>query len=379
MTRLGVAAALVDGVLVPGDVQLADGLVAAVGLPPVRGGGTAVPGLVDLQVNGYGGVDLLTSSADEWREASRRMARDGVTSFVANLVTAAEEMTASALAVAGEVAASPVDGTLPVDGASAVDVGARCLGAHLEGPFLAESRRGTHPVGHLRAPDRSALREWIARGPVVGMTIAPELPGALDVIGLAASSGVLVSLGHSDATAAEANAGFDAGARAVTHVFNGMSGVGSRRPGLAGVALGRADVAVQAIFDGVHLAPETASLVVAAAGSRLVLVTDALSATGAPDGMYRLGDVELLMVDGAARNTDGGLAGSVTPLVGMVRQAMALGQPFEQAVTGASVRPAELVGRHDLGRLRPGDRADVTVLDDRVEVTGCWVDGVPVD
>ena len=211
------------------------------------------------------------------------------------------------------------------------------------------------------------------------MTIAPELPGALDVIGLAASSGVLVSLGHSDATAAEAHAGFDAGARAVTHVFNGMSGVGSRRPGLAGVALGRADVAVQAILDGVHLAPETASLVVAAAGSRLVLVTDALSATGAADGRYRLGDVELLMVDGAARNTDGGLAGSVTSLVGMVREAMALGLSFEQAVTGASVRPAELVGRLDLGRLRPGDRADVTVLDDGVEVTGCWVDGVPVD
>ena len=110
-----------------------------------------------------------------------------------------------------------------------------------------------------------------------------------------------------------------------------------------------------------------------------MLVTDALSATGAADGTYRLGDVELLMVDGAARNTDGGLAGSVTPLVGMVRQAMTLGLSFEQAVTGASVRPAELVGRHDLGRLRPGDRADVTVLDDRVEVTGCWVDGVPVD
>ena len=153
MTRLGVEAALVDGVLVPGDVELADGRVAAVGLPPVRGGGTAVPGLVDLQVNGYGGVDLLTSSADEWREASRRMARDGVTSFVANLVTAAEAMTASALAVAGEVAASPVDGTSPVDAASAVGAGARCLGAHLEGPFLAESRRGTHPVEHLRAPD----------------------------------------------------------------------------------------------------------------------------------------------------------------------------------------------------------------------------------
>ena len=129
MTRLGVAAALVDGVLVPGDVELADGRVAAVGLPPVRGGGTAVPGLVDLQVNGYGGVDLLTSSADEWREASRRMARDGVTSFVANLVTAAEAMTSAALAVAGEVAASPVDGVAPVDAAALVDGGTRSVPA----------------------------------------------------------------------------------------------------------------------------------------------------------------------------------------------------------------------------------------------------------
>ena len=365
MTRLGVAAALVDGVLVRGDVQVAGGQVAAVGLPPARGGGTAVPGLVDLQVNGYGGVDLLTSSAADWRAAAASMARDGVTSFVANLVTAAHAMTSSALGVAAEVSSSTAAGR------------ARCLGAHLEGPFLAANRRGTHPAEHLRPPDLSAVRRWLGAGPVVGMTIAPELPGALDVIGMAASSGVLVSLGHSDATAAEAHAGFDAGARAVTHILNAMGGVGSRQPGLAGVALARPDVAVQAILDGEHLAPESAALVVAAAGSRLVLVSDALSATGAPDGRYRLGDVELVMAKGMARNLSGGLAGSVTPLVEAVRNAVAMGLPLGDALAAASVRPADLLGRRDLGRLRPGDRADVTVLDDRLEVTGCWVDGVP--
>lgn len=362
---LGVSAALVDSELVPGDVALEDGVVAAVGLP-VGSGGLAVPGYVDLQVNGYAGVDFLTSDAEAWAVAARAMARDGVTAYVANLITSPVDLITRSVQVGGEVVAEGEPGA------------ARCLGVHLEGPFLAPRRRGTHPLRHLREPDRSLLEPVLAAGPVVGVTIAPELPRAVGLIAWLSSIGVLVSLGHSDATAEQAHDGFDAGARAVTHVFNGMSQPTSRAPGLTGVALARDDVAVQMICDGVHLAPETAALVVAAAGSRFVLVTDALSAAGAPDGRYRLGDVEVTKADGQARNDDGGLAGSVLSMPGAVRNAIAAGATIEEAVAAATTRPAALLGRSDLGRLRPGDRADVAVLDDSLEVAATYVAGVPV-
>jgi N-acetylglucosamine-6-phosphate deacetylase len=220
----------------------------------------------------------------------------------------------------------------------------------------------------------------MAAGPVVGITLAPELPGALELIGELARRGVLVALGHSDATAAEAHAGFDAGARTVTHVFNAMSTPTSRAPGLAGVALVRPDVLVQLICDGEHLAPETAALVLATAPGRFVLVTDALSAAGAPDGDYCLGhDVEVLLRDGRARNRDGGLAGSVLSLSGALRGAVEAGASVEDAVAAATTRPARLLRRDDLGRLRPGDPADLVVLDDALEVRTTYVAGSPVD
>lgn len=368
MTRLGVAGALVDGELVTGDVRVEDGRVAEVGLATGNGSGTAVPGMVDLQVNGYAGVDFLTAPPEKWLRAARAMARDGVTSFVANLITATEDVLRGAVRSAGAV----VDRGHPD--------GARCLGAHLEGPFLSAARRGTHPERHLRAPDLRLLDWLAAAGPVVGLTIAPELPGALEVIEAARDRGVLVSLGHSDADAVAAHAGFDAGARTVTHVFNGMSTPTSRAPGLAGVALSRPDVTVQMICDGVHLAAETAGLVVAAAASRLVLVTDALSATAAPDGRYRVGEVPVTTTGGVARNDAGGLAGSVLRLPDAVRLAQRLGLSFADAVAAVTSRPADLLGRPDLGRLRPGVRADIAVLGDSGEVRATYVAGqrVPV-
>jgi N-acetylglucosamine-6-phosphate deacetylase len=366
--RLGVAAALVDGSFVAGDVRLEGGLVAAVGLPPAAGGGLAAPGLVDLQVNGYAGVDFLTSEAPAWHTAERALARAGVTAYVANLITARSDATAAALRTTAGLVAGAAGGAHGRGGS-------RCLGAHLEGPFLSSARRGTHPEQHLRLPSRELLEPLLATGPVVGVTIAPELPGAIEVIGWVSASGVLVALGHSDATADAANAGFDAGARTVTHVFNAMNGLTSRAPGLAGTALARADVAVQAILDGQHLSAETAAVVVAAAGRRLVLVSDALAAAGAPDGTYRLGDVDVTKVGDEARHAGGGLAGSVSPLISCVRRAVDAGATVEHALAAASSRPAQLIGRTDLGLLRPGDRADVVVLDDTLTVSSAYVAG----
>jgi N-acetylglucosamine-6-phosphate deacetylase len=363
VTRLGVARALVDGELVPGDVRVEDGRVAEVGLATGRGVGTAVPGMVDLQVNGYAGVDFLTAPPEQWLHAARAMARDGVTSFVANLITSPAPMVEAAVGAAGRVAEADEPAT------------ARCLGAHLEGPFLSPARRGTHPVEHLRDPDLEHVGRLVDTGPVVGLTIAPELPGALDVIAALRRQGLLVALGHSDADAERAHAGFDAGATTVTHVFNGMSQPTSRAPGLTGVALARPDVAVQMICDGVHLAPETAALVLRAAPSRFVLVTDALSAAAAPDGTYRLGDVPVTRTAGAARNARGGLAGSVLRLADALAAAVSAGARLEDALAAVSSRPADLLGRPDLGRLRPGLRGDVVVLDDALTVVAVHVAG----
>jgi N-acetylglucosamine-6-phosphate deacetylase len=328
--------------------------------------------MVDLQVNGYAGVDFLTSGGEAWTVAAHQMARDGVAAYVANLITSPYDVLARAVDVAGKVASAD---DRPRSGPRGA---ARCLGAHLEGPFLSPSRRGTHPVEHLRSPDASFLEPLVDSGSVVGVTIAPELPGALEVIAWLRSRDLLVSLGHSDATAQQAQAGFDAGARSVTHVFNGMSQPTSREAGLAGAALARAGVVVQLICDGQHLAPEIVALVVNAAGSRFVLVTDALSAAGAPDGSYRLGEIELTVANGAARNSNGGLAGSVGSLAEALRCAVGAGASVEQAIDAVTTRPAALLARADVGLLRPGDRADVVVLDDALRVTGAWLGGIDV-
>jgi N-acetylglucosamine-6-phosphate deacetylase len=312
-------------------------------------------------------VDFLGADFGGWAAASQVLARGGVTSYVANLITSPESVVTAALGVSAKVyAAGSPDG-------------ARLMGAHLEGPFLSPEKAGTHPLDQLRAPDLALLSRLVEAGPVVGVTLAPELPGALDLIAWLRRRSVLVALGHSNADAVAAHAGFDAGARAVTHVFNAMSAPTSRSAGLAGVALARPDVAVELICDGVHLARDTVALVVAAAGERFVLVTDALSAASAGPGQHRLGIVELSVVDGVARRADGTIAGSVLSMAEALQAVVEAGASFDQAVAAATSRPAALLGRDDVGRLLPGARADVVVLDDSLAVTTTLLSGTAVD
>jgi N-acetylglucosamine-6-phosphate deacetylase len=354
--RLGVEAALVDGVLVQGDVELVDGVVGGVALGRA-GKGIAVPGFVDLQVNGFGGVDFSSTDADGYRRAGEALLATGVTAFQPTIITAPEEELVAALA---EI---PTGGTGP-----------RVLGAHLEGPFISPHALGAHPASAQRDPDPALLERLLAAGPVAHVTLAPELPGALELIDGLCERGIVVSLGHSNATAAEAHAGFDRGARTVTHLFNAMRPFGHRDPGLAGVALAREDVVVQLILDGHHVADEVAQIVWRAAAGRLALVTDAIEAAGIGDGRYRLGSVEVVVKDGAVRRPDGVLAGSVVTMLESVRNLHALGAPLAQAVAAASTVPARVTGR-DLGRLAPGGPADVLILDDRLELRGVFVGG----
>ena len=356
--KLGVEAAFVRGTFVPGDVEIADGRVLAVGLPG-KGRGLAIPGLVDLQVNGFGGVDFLDADADGYRRAGEALLETGVTAYLPTLITSPEEQLLAALR---EVPRG--DGRRP-----------RILGVHLEGPFLSAKRLGTHVPSSRRDPDLALLDRLLDGGPVRLMTLAPELPGADTLIDRLLERGVIVSLGHSDATAAQANAAFDRGARMVTHLFNAMRPFVHRDPGIAGAALARNDVIVQVILDGVHLARETALVAWHAAAGRLALVTDAITAAGSGEGSYTFGSLDVEVHEGAVRGPDGVLAGSVLTMIEAVRNLHALGVPLEDAIGAATSVPGRALGDDELGRIDEGCPADIVVLDDNLDVARVLVGG----
>ncbi|HLM34816.1 MAG TPA: N-acetylglucosamine-6-phosphate deacetylase [Gaiellaceae bacterium] len=356
--KLGVEAALVEGVLVSGDVEIEDGRIAAVGLAGV-GRGIAAPGLVDLHVHGFGGVDFSGADADGYRRAGEALLETGVTAFQPTFVTApADELVASLGQVPRGV------------------VGPRVIGCHLEGPFLSPARLGMHPEGARREPDRELLERLLAAGPVTHMTLAPELEGAFDLVDLLVARGVTVACGHTDARTPVAHAAFDRGAIHVTHLFNAMRPFAHRDPGIAGAALARGDVTVELILDGNHLADETARLTWRAAAGRVVLVTDALEAAGVGDGRWHLGAVEVEVRGGVARLPESDvLAGSVLTMPEAVRALVRVGATLEQALDAAGRVPARVARRADLGTLAPGAAADVVVLDDHLEVRRVLVGG----
>jgi N-acetylglucosamine-6-phosphate deacetylase len=352
--RLGVEAALVRGELIPGDVEIEDGRIEAVGLKGGTRGNVAIPGFVDLQVNGYGGVDFLSATQGDYSRAGEALLLAGVTAYQPTFITSAETAVIDALHAMPDAASGP-----------------RILGAHLEGPFLSPERPGTHPLEHLRAPDLALLDRLLDAGNVTQMTLAPELPGADALIERLRERGVAISAGHTNATAADAEHAFDLGVGAITHVFNAMRPFRSRDPGIAGVALTRPDVVITMVVDGHHLADETVRLVWACATGRVALVTDAIAAAGTSSngGTYQLGDVEVEVgVNGAPTREDGTLAGTVLTMIDAVRNLHALGVPFEDAIGAATAVPARFLGRTDIGVLEPGAAADVVVLDDRLEI-----------
>ncbi len=356
--KLGVEAALVDGVFVKGDVEIVDGRIVRWGLASPKGRGLAVPGFIDLQVNGFGGVDFLDADADGYRRAGKALLETGVTSYLPTLITSPEETLLASLA---EV---PSDEDHP-----------RILGVHLEGPFLSPRRLGTHVGSARRDPDPALLERLLDGGPVRLMTLAPELPGASGLIVRLLDRGVTVSLGHSDATAEQAEAAFDLGVRTVTHLFNAMRPFLHRDPGIVGAALARDDVVVQLILDGVHLSPEAVKVAWRAAPGRVALVTDAISAAGVSEGDYSFGSLDVSVRDGTVRGPDGVLAGSVLTMIEAVRNLHELGVPLAGAVEAATAVPARALGLTELGRLDVGLPADVLVIDDGVQIERVLVGG----
>jgi N-acetylglucosamine-6-phosphate deacetylase len=350
-----VKAALVDGRIVDGDVSIEEGAIAAVGIQPAGSEGIALPGFVDVHINGVAGVDFLDADPDGYRRAGEALAGTGVVAYQPTFVS-------SPLDAYPEALRAVADAMRGGGGGPAI------VGVHLEGPFLSSAWPGAHDPAHLLTPDLAVAERLLDGGPVTTMTVAPELDGGLDLVELLVAAGVVVSCGHSDADAEQAHAAFDAGARAITHIHNAHRRWRARDPGLGGVALVRPDVTVMAIVDGVHLAPETAYGAFLASRGRFCLVTDAIEAALLDADDSELGGRSVTIRDGAVRLPDGTLAGSVLTMDVALRNLVASGASLEAAAHATSTAPARLLGRDDLGALRPGAPAHVAVVDDDLEV-----------
>jgi N-acetylglucosamine-6-phosphate deacetylase len=360
----------------PVAVSVAAGVVTAVERRGPRAGdhvldgGVLTAGMTDLQLNGAAGVDLARADADGWAALAEHEARHGVTAFCPAFISAPLADLVAALA-ATAAAAERLAG-LPV---------AQPAGAHLEGPFLSPAFPGAHPADLLHAPDREAVEALLAApdaGALAIVTLAPELPGALDAIARLRAAGVAVSVGHSDATAAETGAAADAGATLVTHLFNAQRAFTHREPGLAGRALVDDRLVCGLIADLHHVAPDAVRLAFAAAPGRIALVSDAMAAAGMPAGAtYRHGPIEAVGRGQAPPVlADGTLAGSALHLDEAVRNVAGLGVPREAALAAATSAPARAIGRS--GAVRAGERADLVWWDDDLRVGAVWIGGAEV-
>ncbi len=362
--------------LQPGWLQVKDGLIAGIGSGrptqrPDWHATTLTPGLVDTHVHGGGGASFSTISDDEAALAALVHHRAGTTSLVASLVSAPVPTLVAQLATLADLCE---DGIL--------------AGIHLEGPWLSPTHRGAHDLRHLArgnpldATGRSAVESLVAagRGHLRMVTIAPEIPGGLDVLRAFVEAQVLVAIGHTAADTPTVHAAIEAGARIATHLFNGMPPLHHRYPGPVGVLLAEPSVTVELIADGVHVAPAALALAARAAGpTRVSLVSDAMSACGSPDGRYVLGSTPVVVSDGVARVTpSGALAGATRPLAHGMRTLYAAGLPLTEAVTAATANPARALGLWRRGRLVVGAPADLVALDadlavERVLRGGAWV------
>jgi N-acetylglucosamine-6-phosphate deacetylase len=363
--------------LAPGAVAVEDGRVVEVldRRPPPGPGHTALdrgvlaPGLIDLQLNGAFGVDLVDADPDGWQRVLSRLPSTGVTALLATFISAPVEDLAAAM---GRAAAART-------AAAKRGQGSRLLGVHLEGPFLSERRRGAHDASHLVDPTPELVDRLTEAGAEVLalLTLAPERDGAIEATKRLAGAGVLVSVGHSDALADQVAAAAEAGARMVTHLFNAQRGLHHREPGVAGQALADPRLACGLIADLHHVHPAICRVVMEAARARVALVTDAVSALGMPPGRYELGSEVVELHEGSPPlRADGTLAGSNLRLDEAVGNVVGLGVDPVRAVEAATTIPADLLGRHDLGRLEPGARADLVWLSDSWRALATWVDGV---
>jgi N-acetylglucosamine-6-phosphate deacetylase len=336
------------------------------------GEGILAPGFIDIHIHGGAGHDVMEAGAGALPPLETFLARHGVSSYFPTTVTAPLEATLAALErLAEAIEAAEKDGE---------PGGARAhpLGIHLEGPFISHVRRGVHPPENLLTPSLAAFdRFWeAASGRLRVMTIAPELPGAMEVIAEASRRGVCVSLGHSDANLEVARAAVGAGARHATHTFNAMRPLDHRDPGILGEVLSDGRLSADVIADGIHLDPAVVELFIKAKGPEgSVLITDATAATGMPEGRYRLGSLEVEVKDGKCL-AGGKLAGSVLTMDRAVRNVMEFARwDLKKALRLATLNPSRVAALTGRGEVKPGARADLVVLSPTGEVRNTIIGG----
>jgi N-acetylglucosamine-6-phosphate deacetylase len=336
-------------------------------------GAILAPGFVDIHMHGGAGLDVMRASSADLPHLNKFLTKHGVTGYFPTTVAAPLDETCAAL---GRLADAIEAGRRPDAGNG--EAQARPLGIHLEGPFLSHKRRGVHPPENLLEPTLAIFeRLWqAARGHIRMMTIAPELPGALEVIAEAARRKVCVSIGHSDATVEAARAAVQAGARHATHTFNAMRPLDHRDPGLLAEILTNGQLTADIIADGIHLAPEIIQLFLQAKGKdNSVLITDATAATGMPDGNYQLGPIQVDVKDGRC-TMDGKLAGSVLTMDRAIRNITQFaGWSLQDAVRAATLNPARAVGLAQHGVLAPGAAANIILMSDTGKVLKTMVRG----
>jgi len=324
------------------------------------------PGLIDIQLNGGFGHDITQEPASVW-DVGSQLPKWGVTSFLPTVITSGADRRESMLAT---LAAGPPSGY----------VGATPLGVHFEGPFINAERAGAHDLSLLRQPAHADpdVEQWSATSGVRMVTLAPELPGALELTRSLVARGVVVSAGHSAATRDQALAGFDAGISYATHLFNAMPALGHREPGLVGAALIDPRVTVGLIPDGIHVHPDVVRMTAAAVGpGRISVVTDATAGLGMTAGRYVLGGRDVVLDETSVRlANDGRLAGSALTADRALRGFKnAVRWPAEQVIATMTAVPAHLLSLSDRGRIEVGMRADLTVMTEHLEVVATYIGG----
>jgi len=333
---------------------------------------TVVPGFVDVHVHGAGGHDVMSSTEEALRTIASTVARRGTTSIVATTVTAPPDETRRCLEGISRFVLSPTN--------RSADVSAEIIGIHLEGPFISPARRGVHPAGAIANPSVTLLDRYLeaAAGTVKILTLAPEIPGALDLVERGYAKGLVVALGHTDATYEQAHTAIFRGARHAVHVFNAMRPFSHRETGVLGAVLTDPSVTAEVIADGVHVDDPAIRLLLAAKGTDLVLlVSDGTAATGMRDGSYRLGTFDVTVSDGICRNREGKLAGSTLTLDRAVQHMVRLGVPVIEAIRMATHNPARRVGMEARkGVLAPGADADLVLLTPELKIANVFARGV---
>jgi len=335
---------------------------------------TIVPGFVDVHVHGAGGHDVMSSTEETLTTIASTVARHGTTSIVATTVTAPPDETRRCLEGISRYILSPAN--------RSADVTAEIVGIHLEGPFISPARRGVHPAGAIANPSVTLLDRYLeaAAGTAKILTLAPEIPGALELVERGYAKGLVVALGHTDATYEQARMAIFRGARHAVHVFNAMRPFSHRELGVLGAVLTDPSVTAEIIADGVHVDDPAIRLLLAAKGTDLVLlVSDGTAATGMRDGSYRLGTFDVTVSDGVCRNREGKLAGSTLTLDRAVQHMVRLGVPLIEAIRMATYNPARRVGMEARkGVLAPAADADLILLTPELKIANVFARGTPL-